>query len=100
VYNIGGGRFSNCSMLEAIDLCQDIAGRELRWTYSDINRIGDHIWYIGDNGRFARHYPQWTQRYNVPAILRDIHAAMVERWTDPVERSAAAATGNRDAGAR
>jgi CDP-paratose 2-epimerase len=100
VYNIGGGRFSNCSMLEAIDLCQDIARRELRWTYSDINRIGDHIWYIGDNRRFAGHYPEWIQRYNVPSILREIHEAMVERWTNDSERSTAASAGNRDTGTR
>lgn len=100
VYNIGGGRLSNCSMLEAIDLCQDIAGRELGWTYSDINRIGDHIWYIGDNRRFAGHYPEWIQRYNVPSILREIHEAMVERWTNGRERSTAASAGNRDTGTR
>ena len=80
VYNIGGGRFSNCSMLEGITLCQEIAGRELHWKYSDINRIGDHIWYIGDNARFAGHFPGWKQEYDVPAILREIHGAMVERW--------------------
>ena len=27
VYNIGGGRQCNCSMLEAIDLCERVAGR-------------------------------------------------------------------------
>jgi CDP-paratose 2-epimerase len=80
VYNIGGGRFSNCSMLEGIRLCQEIAGRELIWKYSDVNRVGDHIWYVGDNGRFAAHYPDWKQEYDVPATLREIHDAMVERW--------------------
>jgi CDP-paratose 2-epimerase len=95
VYNIGGGRFSNCSMLEAIELCQDIAGRKLRWTYSEINRVGDHIWYIGDNRRFAGHYPDWIQRHNVLSILREIHEAMLERWTDAAERSATPA-GTRD----
>lgn len=87
VYNIGGGRFSNCSMLEGIQLCEEIAGRELRWTYSETNRIGDHIWYIGDNGRFATHYPAWKQRYDVPAILREIHEAMVERYQTAGARS-------------
>ena len=97
VYNIGGGRFSNCSMLEAMEMCRDISGRELRWTYSDINRIGDHIWYIGDNGRFAAHYPEWTQRYDVPAILREIHEATVERWARGGEPAAASVS---DRGAR
>src|SRR5689334_14812719 len=59
VYNIGGGRHSNASVLEAIALCQEITGRELSWSYSDTNRVGDHIWWIGDNGRFMSQYPQW-----------------------------------------
>jgi CDP-paratose 2-epimerase len=100
VYNIGGGRFSNCSMLEAIDLCQEIAGRGLHWTYSDINRVGDHIWYIGDNRRFASHYPEWVQRYDVSSILREIHEAMVERWTNGSERPTAASAGNRRSSTR
>ena len=80
VYNIGGGRFSNCSMIEAIQLTQELTGRELRWTYSEQNRIGDHIWWISDNARFAGHYPAWRQEYDVPAIIREIHDAMADRW--------------------
>jgi CDP-paratose 2-epimerase len=83
VYNIGGGRFSNCSMLEAIDLCAEIAGRELDWTYSDQNRVGDHIWWISDLTKFESHYPDWKQEYDVPRILREIHAANLERWSSP-----------------
>ena len=81
VYNIGGGRFSNCSMLEAIDFCQQIAGRELDWTYSETNRIGDHMWWIGDLTRFTDDYPEWQLRYDVPMILKDIYENNVERWT-------------------
>ncbi len=80
VYNIGGGRSSNCSMLEAIDLCQRIAGRELDWTYTDDNRIGDHMWWIGDIRAFEADHPDWALRYDVDAILRDIHEANAERW--------------------
>lgn len=80
VYNIGGGRHSNCSMLEAIDLCQEITGRELDWKYTEQNRIGDHIWWIGDLRAFQSDYPEWQLRYDVPAILRDIHASNIERW--------------------
>ena len=79
VYNIGGGRASNCSMLEAIDICQEIAGERLAWTYSDSNRTGDHIWWVSDLARFAGHYPGWSIRYDVPAILREIHQSMDER---------------------
>jgi len=80
VYNIGGGRHSNCSVLEAIDLCQEIAGRELSWTYEDQNRVGDHIWWIGSNERFEQHYPTWSLHYDVETILKEIHAANVDRW--------------------
>jgi CDP-paratose 2-epimerase len=80
VYNMGGSRLSNCSMLEAINACQDLAGKELRWTYSDANRVGDHIWYISDTRKFKSHYPGWQQRYDMPALLRDIYEKNVERW--------------------
>jgi CDP-paratose 2-epimerase len=80
VYNIGGGRRSNCSMIEAIQLCQEIAGRDLKWTYAEANRVGDHIWWISDNSRFAAQYPGWHVEYDVPGILREIYAANIERW--------------------
>jgi len=80
VYNIGGGRFSNCSVLEAIDLAEETAGRRLEWSYADRNRMGDHIWWIGDNGRFQEHHPGWELHYDVPQILQEIHEANRERW--------------------
>ncbi|HUR76648.1 MAG TPA: NAD-dependent epimerase/dehydratase family protein [Acidimicrobiales bacterium] len=81
VYNLGGGRHSNCSVREAIALSEKIAGRSLSWTYSDTNRVGDHIWWIGSNELFAEHYPSWSLTYDIPALLREIHDANVERWT-------------------
>jgi CDP-paratose 2-epimerase len=80
VYNIGGGRFSNCSMLEAIAECEAITGRRMNWTYSEQNRIGDHIWWIGDLQRFRSHYPSWRITFDVPAILREIYQHNHDRW--------------------
>lgn len=80
VYNIGGGRFSNCSMLEAIDLCQEITGRRLDWRYSETNRRGDHIWWISDNDKFMQQYPAWRLQYDVPRILQEIHEQNLHRW--------------------
>jgi CDP-paratose 2-epimerase len=80
VYNIGGGRRSNCSMLEAIDLCQEITGESLAWTYDDRARQGDHKWWISDTTRFEGDYPSWDLKYDVPAILTDILEANIERW--------------------
>jgi CDP-paratose 2-epimerase len=80
VYNIGGGRQSNCSMLEAIDLCQEIAGRELDWSLGEENRIGDHKWWISDLEPFKRDYPSWDITHDVRDILREIHDSGAERW--------------------
>lgn len=80
VYNIGGGRHSNTSVLEAIQKCQAICGQEMTYSYSDQNRIGDHIWWIGDNGRFEQHYPDWFMDYDVDRILQEIYDANQERW--------------------
>jgi CDP-paratose 2-epimerase len=80
VYNLGGGRASNCSMLEAISLCEEIAGRELRWTLSDDARRGDHRWWISDLAAFEADYPEWSLTRDIPALLREIHDANVERW--------------------
>jgi CDP-paratose 2-epimerase len=79
VYNLGGGRDSNCSMLEAIDMSQRIAGRELDWTLSDEARVGDHRWWISDLGAFRADYPDWRLTYDVEAILREIHEAVAEQ---------------------
>jgi CDP-paratose 2-epimerase len=77
VYNIGGSRHSNCSILEAIDLCQEISGKKLTWNYEETNRIGDHIWWISDVRAFQKDYPNWKFRYGLREILEEIHAAVV-----------------------
>lgn len=76
VYNMGGGRHSCCSMLQAIAACEQISGRKLDWTYTEDNRIGDHIWWISGTAKFQRHFPNWSYRYDLNAILREIHAAI------------------------
>ncbi len=81
VYNIGGGRFSNCSMLEAITLCEDIVGKPLNWSYDERNRVGDFKWWISDLSPFQGDFPRWEPRYDVPAILREIFEENAERWT-------------------
>jgi CDP-paratose 2-epimerase len=76
VYNMGGSRHSNCSMLEAINLCEEISGRRLTWKYEEDNRVGDHIWWISDVRKFQQHYPKWKFRYSQRAILEEIHEAV------------------------
>lgn len=76
VYNAGGGRFSNCSMQEAIAECERITGNKMNYSYSESNRIGDHIWYISDMSKFQSHYPNWTWKFNVTDILEQMHQMM------------------------
>ncbi len=79
VYNIGGSRHSNCSMQEAIALCEEITGKKMKATYVEDNRIGDHIWWIGDVRRFRAHYPTWEYQYDVRAILEEIYTGLEGR---------------------
>jgi CDP-paratose 2-epimerase len=80
VYNIGGGRHSNTSHIEAFALAEQICGRPARVDYHEQTRVGDHQWYVSSTAHFQSHYPQWTVTYDVPAILREIYAANVDRW--------------------
>ena len=80
VYNIGGGRFSNCSMLEAIEACERIAGRELDWEMGEEPRIGDHRWWISDLDPFKADYPDFELRYGIEEILREMYEQNLERW--------------------
>ena len=80
VYNIGGGREVNCSMLEAIELCQRVCGRELDWTLDEHNRVGDHRWWISDLRPFAADYPTWRLTRGLEDIVRELHDANAERW--------------------
>jgi CDP-paratose 2-epimerase len=75
IYNLGGSRHSHCSMLEAIDICEELSGKKLDWTYKDDARIGDHIWWVSDVRKFQGHYPEWKYRYNLREILAEIHEA-------------------------
>ncbi|NEQ72806.1 MAG: NAD-dependent epimerase/dehydratase family protein [Okeania sp. SIO2C9] len=81
IYNIGGSRFSNCSMLEAIDYCQVITEKKLDYSYVESNRIGDHIWWISDIQKFTNHYPEWKLTYTIKDILEEIFMNNVNRWT-------------------
>jgi CDP-paratose 2-epimerase len=80
VYNLGGGRFSNTSHIEAFRVASEITGREAKINYIERSRVGDHQWWISNMARFEAHYPDWTMTYDVPAILREIYEANVDRW--------------------
>ena len=78
-YNVGGGRFSNCSMIEGIKLCETITGNKMNYAYAEANRIGDHIWYISDMSKFKDDYPAWTWKYNLTDILTQMFNEIKQR---------------------
>lgn len=79
VYNIGGARHSNCSMLEAINMIRELSGRELSYTLLDEARQGDHIWWISDVSKFKKDYPRWSFKYDIGTIIKEIVEAVAER---------------------
>lgn len=80
VYNLGGGRENSISMLEAIARFEEIYGRTLDWEYDDAARVGDHICYISNIGRFRADYPEWDVRVPLDSIF-DEFAQMRTRRT-------------------
>lgn len=80
VYNLGGGRECSCSMLEAIRLCEQVAGRRLDWTLSEEARVGDHRWWISDLSGFRADYPSWDITLGLEATLREIYEHNGDRW--------------------
>lgn len=79
VYNIGGGKYSNVSMMEAIKASEEISGKKMDTVYHDENRIGDHIWWVGNLERFEQHYPNWKITKGIDDILREVYEANIER---------------------
>jgi len=72
VYNLGGARNSNISMLEAIEKTEKLLGKKANVTLVDESRIGDHIWYVSSMEKFKQHYPEWSHQYDCDAILEEI----------------------------
>ena len=72
VYNIGGSRYSNCSIIEAIDLIENYAKIKVKKNLIKTNRIGDHIWYISNINKFRKDYPNWKQKYNTKKIIEEL----------------------------
>ena len=75
IYNMGGGRFANCSVVEAIALAETLTGRPMKRSYDATSRAGDHIWWISDTRRFQMHYPAWRPTRTIAAMIAEMHAA-------------------------
>ena len=72
VYNTGGGRYSNCSIIEALNLIEKITGTKIKRRIIKQNRIGDHIWYISSMKKFKKKYPKWKQKYSTYKIIKEL----------------------------
>ena len=72
IYNMGGGRYSNCSIIEALDIVENLTGLNINKQKIRTPRIGDHIWYISSLKKFKKHYPNWKQKYNTKKIIEEL----------------------------
>ena len=72
VYNMGGGRYSNCSILEALSIVEDLTNIKIKRKILKTPRVGDHIWYISNLNKFKKHYPKWNQKYNTKKIIKEL----------------------------
>lgn len=70
VYNLGGGRNNSCSILEAINLIEKISNIKSEYKVLKQNRIGDHIWWITDNSKFKKDFPNWKINYSLDDSLK------------------------------
>jgi CDP-paratose 2-epimerase len=91
VYNMGGSRHSNCSVLEAISIAEKAAGKKLSYSISDQAREGDHIWWVSDVRRFQNDYPDWEYEYDLKATIEEMVEATVEKHIEDTELVMAAA---------
>jgi CDP-paratose 2-epimerase len=78
VYNMGGSRFSNCSVLEAINMIEEISGKQVKYVLEEKNRIGDHIWYISSVDKFKKDYPDWKYTYDIRKMIEEIYEGQRE----------------------
>ena len=69
---MGGGRYSNCSIIEALNLVEDISNIKIKRKIIKKQRVGDHIWYISNLSKFKKHYPNWKQKYNTKKIIEEL----------------------------
>lgn len=76
VYNLGGGRENAASLLECVEAIAVKTGKRPRLTFSEKNRVGDHICYYSDMAKFRSHYPEWSLTYSLDRILDQLIETM------------------------
>ncbi|HYF48364.1 MAG TPA: NAD-dependent epimerase/dehydratase family protein [Planctomycetota bacterium] len=79
VYNMGGSRHSNCSVLEAAQMVEKLTGKALKYEVVDQARSGDHIWWISDVRKFQKDHRAWKYKYDLKMIMEEIIEGTQER---------------------
>jgi len=79
VYNLGGGKANAASLLECVEAVALRSGKRPTLTYDETNRVGDHICYYTDMGRFRADYPSWRQRWTLDAIIDEMVGTMTAK---------------------
>jgi CDP-paratose 2-epimerase len=79
VYNLGGGKQNAASLLECVTMIEERTGKRPRLTYSDENRIGDHICYYSDLTKLHSHFPAWELTYTLEDIVDEMISVMGDR---------------------
>lgn len=72
VYNAGGGRNNSVSILEAIEKISIVAKKTPVIKINEENRIGDHQWYVTNNGKFQKDYPNWKISYSLENLIEEM----------------------------
>jgi CDP-paratose 2-epimerase len=75
VYNVGGGRENSISLLESIDLIEEITGERLEYEHGE-QREADHQWWITDLSKVRRHYADWEQEFTVRETFENIATSL------------------------
>jgi len=79
VYNIGGGKDNSCSILEAFELISALSNKPMKYKYSEVNRIGDHICYYSDLRKMQSHYPAWGITKTLLQTFQEIYESWINR---------------------
>lgn len=77
VYNIGGSRISNCSILEAINILESISSKKLNYEILNKARTGDHKWYISNISKFKNDNPDWEITYSIEDTIFEIYKSQL-----------------------
>jgi len=72
VYNLGGGYLNSISILEAIDIVEQVSNIPMETNYNSRSRKGDHIVYYSDLRKIQSDYPSWQVDWGLEKIIESL----------------------------